>query len=112
MQKIQLRTIKSIETRQQIFAKNMEQILEAIVQKRKDLKKFCKKKELKFLIKRGGKQMKRKLDTNKIYNFIGRAVVYSSLYIAAVGFTVWGFLQGMTYQEGKMEIKCTVQELR
>lgn len=43
------------------------------------------------------KQMKRKLDTNKIYNFIGRAVVYSSLYIATVAFSVWGFLQGMTY---------------
>ena len=33
---------------------------------------------------------------------IGQAVVYSSLYIATVGFTVWGFLQGMTYQEGKI----------
>lgn len=43
------------------------------------------------------KQMKRKLDTNKIYNFVRRAVVYSSLYIATVSFTVWGFLQGMTY---------------
>ena len=41
--------------------------------------------------------MKRKLDSNKIYNLIGRAVVYSSLYIAGVGFTIWGFLQGMTY---------------
>ena len=46
--------------------------------------------------------MKRKrknfrLDKKKVYQFIGRAVVYSSLYIAAVGFTVWGFLQGMTY---------------
>lgn len=41
--------------------------------------------------------MKRKLNTNKIYNFIGRAVVYSSLYIATVAFMIWGFLQGMTY---------------
>lgn len=41
--------------------------------------------------------MKRKLDPNKIYNLIGRAVVYGSLYIAGVGFTIWGFLQGMTY---------------
>lgn len=41
--------------------------------------------------------MKRKLDTNKIYNFIGRAVVYSSLYIAAVGFTVWAFCQNSIY---------------
>lgn len=37
------------------------------------------------------------INKNKIYNLIGRAVVYSSLYIATVGFTVWGFLQGMTY---------------
>lgn len=41
--------------------------------------------------------MKRKLDQNKIYSFVGRAVVYSSLYIATVAFSVWGFLQGMTY---------------
>lgn len=41
--------------------------------------------------------MKRKLDPNKIYKFIGQAVVYSSLYIATVAFSVWGFLQGMTY---------------
>lgn len=41
--------------------------------------------------------MKRKLDTNKIYNFIGQAVVYSSLYIAAVGFTVWAFCQNTIY---------------
>lgn len=38
--------------------------------------------------------MKRK---EKVYAFIGRTVVYSSLYIGAVAFTVWGFLQGMTY---------------
>lgn len=38
-----------------------------------------------------------RIDKNKVYMRIGRAVVYSSLYIAAVGFTVWGFLQGMTY---------------
>ena len=39
----------------------------------------------------------KKLNKNKIYQFIGQAVVYSSLYIATVVFTVWGFLQGMTY---------------
>lgn len=42
------------------------------------------------------KQMK-KIDKRKVYAFIGRAVVYSSLYIATVAFSVWGFLQGMTY---------------
>ena len=41
--------------------------------------------------------MKRKLDPNKIYKFIGQAVVYSSLYIATVAFSYWAFLQGMTY---------------
>lgn len=39
----------------------------------------------------------KRVNKNKIYNFIGRAVVYSSLYIAIVAFSVWGFLQGMTY---------------
>ena len=36
--------------------------------------------------------MKRKLDKNKIYAFIGRAVVYSSLC-----FAVWSFLQNTVY---------------
>lgn len=39
----------------------------------------------------------KRVNKNKIYNFIGRAVVYSSLYIATVAFSVWGFLQGTTY---------------
>ena len=43
----------------------------------------------------------KRINKDKIYNFIGRAVVYSSLYIATVAFSVWGFLQGMTYQEVK-----------
>lgn len=38
-----------------------------------------------------------RIDKNKVYMRIGRAVVYSSLYIATVAFSVWGFLQGMTY---------------
>ena len=41
--------------------------------------------------------MKRKLDQNKIYNFIGRAVVYSSLYLATVVGTVWAFYQNTVY---------------
>lgn len=41
--------------------------------------------------------MKRKIDKNKVYQFIGQAVGYSTLYLSAVAFTVWGFLQGMTY---------------
>lgn len=39
----------------------------------------------------------KKINKNKVYQFIGQAVVYSSLYIATVAFSVWGFLQGMTY---------------
>ena len=38
-----------------------------------------------------------RIDKNKVYMRLGQAVVYSSLYIATVAFTVWGFLQGMTY---------------
>lgn len=41
--------------------------------------------------------MKRKLDPNKVYRFIGQAVVYSSIYIATLVFSYWAFLQGMTY---------------
>lgn len=41
--------------------------------------------------------MKRKIDKNKVYQFIGQAVVYSSLYIATLVFSYWAFLQGMTY---------------
>ena len=38
-----------------------------------------------------------RLDKNKVYQFIGRAVVYSSLYIAAVAFMIWGFCQNTIY---------------
>ena len=38
-----------------------------------------------------------KLDKNKVYMRLGQAVVYSSLYIGSILFTVWGFLQGTTY---------------
>ena len=53
----------------------------------------------------------KRVNKNKIYNFIGRAVVYSSLYIATVAFSVWGFLQGMTYQEEKEMMKNKNKEL-
>lgn len=35
----------------------------------------------------------KKVDKNKVYAFIGQAVVYSSLYVGSIAFTVWGFLQ-------------------
>lgn len=38
-----------------------------------------------------------RLDKKKVYQFIGQAVVYSTLYISAVAGTVFMFLQGMTY---------------
>lgn len=41
--------------------------------------------------------MKRKLDKNKIYTFIGQAVVYSTLYVATVIGTVWAFCQNTIY---------------
>ena len=39
----------------------------------------------------------RKIDKNKVYAFIGRAVVYSSLYVGAIVFSVWSFLQNSIY---------------
>ena len=39
----------------------------------------------------------KKIDQNKVYAFIGQAVVYSSLYIATVAFTVFAFLQNTIY---------------
>lgn len=41
--------------------------------------------------------MKRKLDKNKIYAFIGQVTVYSSLYLAAIVGTVWAFCQNTIY---------------
>lgn len=38
--------------------------------------------------------MKRK---EKVYAFIGRTVVYSSLYMAAIAVTVWAFCQNTIY---------------
>lgn len=34
---------------------------------------------------------------NKIYAFIGRAVVYTSLYALAIAGTVWAFMQNTIY---------------
>lgn len=41
--------------------------------------------------------MKRKLDPNKVYKFIGQAVVYSTLYIGAVAGIIWAFGQITVY---------------
>ena len=50
--------------------------------------------------------MKRKLDPNKIYQFIGQAVVYSSLYIGSIAFFYWAFLQRINLLGGKDENIC------
>lgn len=41
--------------------------------------------------------MKRKLDPNKIYAFIGRAVVYSTIYAGAVIFFIWACTRTVIY---------------
>lgn len=41
--------------------------------------------------------MKRKIDKNKVYAFIGKAVVYTSLYLGSVVFFAWAFLQNTVY---------------
>lgn len=41
--------------------------------------------------------MKRKLDKKKIYAFIGQAVVYSTIYLAAIAATAWAFCQNTIY---------------
>lgn len=39
----------------------------------------------------------KKIDKNKVYAFIGRAVVYTAGWIASVGFCYWAFLQNTIY---------------
>ena len=41
--------------------------------------------------------MKRKLDKNKIYNLIGRAVVYGAIYFGLVAGSIWAFCQNTIY---------------
>ena len=69
--------------------KNIKKVNRNICRTRKSK---CKSKDRKEVI-----QMKRKLDPNKIYAFIGRAVVYSSLYIGTVLFGMWAFCQNTIY---------------
>lgn len=40
----------------------------------------------------------RKIDKNKVYAFIGKAIVYSILYIGSIAFGVWAFLQTTVYR--------------
>lgn len=41
--------------------------------------------------------MKKKLDPNKIYAFIGQVIIYTSIYIGAVAFSMWAFCQNTIY---------------
>lgn len=41
--------------------------------------------------------MKRKIDKNKVYSFIGRTVVYSTLYFGSIAFVFWAFTQNTIY---------------
>lgn len=41
--------------------------------------------------------MKRKIDKNKVYALIGRAVVYSGIYISLIISTIWAFAQNTIY---------------
>ncbi len=38
-----------------------------------------------------------KLDPNKVYMRLGQAVTYIAFNLLLSAFSVWGFLQGMTY---------------
>lgn len=37
------------------------------------------------------------MKTDKIYKFIGQAVVYSTLYVTAVAGFIWAFMQNTIY---------------
>lgn len=39
----------------------------------------------------------KKIDKNKVYAFIGKAIVYSTLYIGSIALGVWAFLQNTIY---------------
>lgn len=39
----------------------------------------------------------KKINKNKVYAFIGQAVIYIGLYATAVAGTVWAFLQNSIY---------------
>lgn len=41
--------------------------------------------------------MKRRIDKNKVYAFIGKAVIYTGLYIGSVAFLIWAFCQNTIY---------------
>lgn len=42
--------------------------------------------------------MKRRIDKNKVYAFIGKAVVYTSLYLGSVAAIIWAFTRITVYK--------------
>lgn len=42
--------------------------------------------------------LKEKQNKSKVYQIIGQAVVYSSLYIVSIRFCCWGVLQATVYR--------------
>ena len=39
----------------------------------------------------------KRIDKNKVYAFVGRAVVYTTGYLATIAFCVWAFCQNTIY---------------
>lgn len=40
----------------------------------------------------------RKIDKNKVYAFIGKVLVYGTLYLATIGFILWSFSRITVYK--------------
>jgi hypothetical protein len=41
--------------------------------------------------------MKKKIQKNKIYELIGKTVVFGSIYAGSIAFVIWSFLQNTIY---------------
>ena len=41
--------------------------------------------------------MKRRINKNKVYELVGRLVVYGALYVGSIAFVYWAFLQNTIY---------------
>lgn len=39
----------------------------------------------------------RRIDKNKVYAFIGKAVIYSTMYIGSIAFGIWAFTRITVY---------------
>ena len=41
--------------------------------------------------------MKRRIDANKVYAFVGKVVIWTSSWASGVAFGIWAFLQNTIY---------------